>query len=134
VHQDITEIQTPDEHTVIFKLGKPKASMELHFVSPFNCVYSAAGLRKDPDYPAKRVMGTGAFQFVEYVKGSHWTAKRFDGLAKGTFDAAVQNISDLAGDPTARFNTLLSKYVSSIAYSRHTDKKIDEMYETSRGR
>src|SRR5262249_22523563 len=25
------------------------------------------------------VMGTGAFQFVEYVRGSHWSSKRFDG-------------------------------------------------------
>ena len=24
-------------------------------------------------------MGTGAFKFVEYVKGSHWAGKRFDG-------------------------------------------------------
>ena len=25
------------------------------------------------------MLGTGAFSFVEYVKGSHWTGKRFDG-------------------------------------------------------
>ena len=326
VHADIKEITTPDPGTVVFKLSKPNASIELHFASPFNCVYSAAELAKDPQYPSKKVMGTGAFQFVEYVKGSHWTAKRFDGyfrkdrpfldgykaifvkseavvtgiqggqydaefrgrtpaerdnlvkamgdkiavvegpwvanilltfnvekkplddvrvrhaltlaidrwggadnlgkvslikgvsgmfrpnapwalpkaeleklpgfwpdinksreeakrllkaagaeglklrllnrtvaqpftpagiyaidqwkrigvetehvqvetklwfdaMAAGTFDAAVQNISDFADDPSAQFNTLLSKHVSAIAYSRHTDKKIDEMYE-----
>lgn len=326
VHSDIKEIAAPDARTVIFKLSQPNASMELHFASPFNCVYSAAELAKDPQYPAKKVMGTGAFQFVEYIKGSHWVGKRFeqyfqsnrpyldgfkayfvksegvvagiqgsqfdaefrgrtpaerdrlvqamggkvtvvegpwttnilltfnterkplddlrvrqaltlaidrwggsenlgkvslikgvsgifrpgaiwslpkfelekipgfwpdinrsreearrllkeagvtslklkllnrtvnqpftpagiyaidqwkrigvetehaqvetklwfDGLAAGTFDVAVQNISDFADDPTAQFNTLLSKHVSSIAYSRHTDKKIDEMYD-----
>lgn len=326
VHSDIQEITTPDEHTVVFKLKEPNASMELHFASPFNCVYSAAELAKDPDYPAKKVMGTGAFKFVEYVKGSHWVGTRFDqyfqkdrpyldgfkayfvksesvvaglqggqflaefrgrtpaerdrlveamkdqvtvqegpwvtnilltfntehkplddvrvrqaltlaidrwgggqnlgkislikdvngvfrpgapwslpkeelqkipgfwpdinksreeakrllkeagvstlklkllnrtvnqpftpaglyaidqwkrigietehvqvetklwfdGLAAGTFDVAVQNISDFADDPTAQFNTLLSKHVSSIAYSRHTDRKIDDMYD-----
>ena len=79
VHQDIGEILTPDPYTAIFKMKKVNASMELHFASPFNCVYSAAELAKDPDYPSKKVMGTGAFQFVEYVKGSHWSAKRFDG-------------------------------------------------------
>jgi len=78
IHQDIGEIETPDPYTVIFKMRKVNASMLLHFASPFNCVYSAKELAKDPDYPAKKVMGTGAFQFVEYVKGSHWTAKRFD--------------------------------------------------------
>lgn len=326
VHQDIAEILTPDPLTVVFKMKKANASMDLHFASPFNCVYSAAELAKDPAYPSKKIMGTGAFQFVEYVKGSHWTAKRFDGywqkdrpyldgykaffvktaavvpgmrggqfmaefrgrtpaerdqlvtalkdqvtvqegpwitnillsfntehkplddvrvrkalslaidrwgggvslgkvtlikgvggvfrpgapwalpnseleaipgfwrdinksreeakrllkeagvtklkikllnrtidqpftpagiyaidqwrrigvetehvqvetklwfdgMANGTFDAAVQNISDFADDPNAQFNTLLSKNVSSIAYSRHTDKKLDELYD-----
>ncbi|MDX2157183.1 MAG: ABC transporter substrate-binding protein [Hyphomicrobiaceae bacterium] len=330
LHQDIGAIETPDPFTVVFKMKKVNASMDLHFSSPFNCVYSAAELAKDPAYPSKKVMGTGAFQFVEYVKGSHWVAKRFDGywqkdrpyldgykayfvksagvvtgmrggqfdaefrgrtpaerdqlvaamkdqvtvvtgpwitnilltfntehkpfddvrvrraltlaidrwggsenlgkvtlikdvsgvfrpgakwnlpraelekipgfwrdinksreeakrllkeagvtnlkvkllnrtidqpftpagiyaidqwrrigvetehvqvetklwfdgMAKGTFDAAVQNISDFADDPNAQFNTLLSKNVSSIAYSRHTDSRIDQLYEKQSG-
>ncbi|MBS0244862.1 MAG: ABC transporter substrate-binding protein, partial [Proteobacteria bacterium] len=78
VYQDIASIETPDPSTVVFKMKRVNASMEIHFASPFNCVYSAAKLAKDPTYPAKEVMGTGAFQFVEYVKGSHWIAKRFD--------------------------------------------------------
>ena len=41
----------------------------------------------------------------------------------------MQNISDFADDPTSQFNTLLSKNVSAIAYSRHTDTKLDQMYE-----
>ncbi len=79
VHSDIGEILTPDAHTVVFKMKQVNASMVLHFASPFNCVYSAAELAKDPTYPSKKVMGTGAFQFVEYIKGSHWTGKKFDG-------------------------------------------------------
>jgi peptide/nickel transport system substrate-binding protein len=79
VHQDIGDIETPDAHTVVFRMKRVNASMILHFASPFNCIYSAARLAKDPRFPEKEVMGTGAFQFVEYVKGSHWSAKRFDG-------------------------------------------------------
>ncbi|MGE0767175.1 MAG: ABC transporter substrate-binding protein [Hyphomicrobiaceae bacterium] len=78
LHQDIGSIETPDANTVVFKMKQVNASMLLHFASPFNCVYSAKELAKDPNYPEKKVMGTGAFQFVEYVKGSHWSAKRFD--------------------------------------------------------
>ena len=48
-------------------------SMPLHFASPFNCVYSAKKLNENPRYPETEVMGTGAFKFVEYQKGSHWT-------------------------------------------------------------
>ena len=46
----------------------------------------------------------------------------------GEFDAVVQNISDFADDPTAQFNTLLSKHTSGIAYSRHTDTTLDDMF------
>ena len=79
LHQAIDSIETPDAHTVVFKTKHVDASLILQFASPYNCVYSAAELAKDINYPMKKVMGTGAFQFVEYVKGSHWSARRFDG-------------------------------------------------------
>src|SRR5437588_5509306 len=77
-HQDIKEIETPDPYTVVFRLRQVNMSMLLHFASPFNCVYSAKKLEQNPRYPETEIMGTGAFKFVEYVKGSHWRAVRFD--------------------------------------------------------
>ena len=47
--------------------------------SPFNCIYSAAKLKQNPRYPETEIMGSGAFTFVEHVKGSTWEGKRFDG-------------------------------------------------------
>ena len=88
VHGAINEITTPDSHTVVFKMKYVDASMLLHFASPYNCVYSAAELAKDPNYPVKKVMGSGAFQFVENVKGSHWKAKKFEGY----FDKSRQHL------------------------------------------
>ena len=78
-HADIGGIETPDPNTVVFKLKKPNASMHIHFASPFNCIYSAAKLKENPRYPEKTIMGSGAFKFVEHVKGSIWEGKRFDG-------------------------------------------------------
>jgi len=77
-HEDIKQIDTPDPYTVVFRLGQVNMSMLLQFASPFNCVYSAKKLRENPRYPETEVMGTGAFKFVEYQKGSHWRATRFD--------------------------------------------------------
>jgi peptide/nickel transport system substrate-binding protein len=76
---DIGSIETPNDHTVVFKMKAPNSSALINFASPFNCIYSAAKLKQNPRYPETEVMGTGAFQFVEYVKGSHWSAKRFEG-------------------------------------------------------
>jgi peptide/nickel transport system substrate-binding protein len=55
------------------------ASMLDVFASPWNAIYSAARLRQDPNFPARNVMGSGPFRFVEHVAGSHWVGERFDG-------------------------------------------------------
>ena len=52
--------------------------MLANFASPWNCIYSAAKLAEDPQYPRTHVLGTGPFVFVEHVKGQYWKGKRFD--------------------------------------------------------
>ena len=71
--QDIASIDTPDATTIVFKLKTVNASMLDNLASPFNCVYSAAKLKEDPKFPEKNILGSGAFQFVEYVRGTHLT-------------------------------------------------------------
>jgi peptide/nickel transport system substrate-binding protein len=75
----IESVATPDPLTVVFKLKYVSPAMTLLFASPWNYIYSAAQLEKDPVFPEKNVMGTGPFTFGEYVPGSHWIGKRFDG-------------------------------------------------------
>jgi peptide/nickel transport system substrate-binding protein len=75
----VAAIETPDPLTVVFKLKDVDASIVTGaFASPWNCLYSAAKLKQDPNFPVKNVMGTGPFKFVEHVAGSHWTGERFD--------------------------------------------------------
>jgi peptide/nickel transport system substrate-binding protein len=74
----IDSIATPDARTVIFRLSWPEAAMLANFASPWNCIYSAAKLAQDPQFPKTHILGTGPFTFVEHVKGDHWTGKRFD--------------------------------------------------------
>lgn len=75
---DIASIEAPDDLTVIFRLKQSNAAMLTSLASPWNCIYSAALLESNPDYPAKVVMGSGPFRFVGYVAGSKWTGRRFD--------------------------------------------------------
>src|SRR5262249_36975195 len=46
---DIDTIETPDAKTVIFKMKAVNAAMLEHFASPWNCIYSAAKLKEDPN-------------------------------------------------------------------------------------
>jgi len=74
----IGAIDTPNPTTVVFHLQWPEAMMLANFASPWNCVYSADKLRDNPLFPKTNILGSGAFVFVEHVKGDHWTGRRWE--------------------------------------------------------
>ncbi|MGH7089928.1 MAG: ABC transporter substrate-binding protein, partial [Stellaceae bacterium] len=74
----ISSIDTPDPLTVVFHLQWPDAAMLANFASPWNCIYSAAKLAQDPQFPKTHILGTGPFVFVQHVKGEYWEGKRWD--------------------------------------------------------
>lgn len=75
----IAAIDTPDPATLVMRLTAPDASFLDTLALPYNCIYSAARLAEDPNFPAKKVLGSGPFVFAEHVNGSHWIGRRFDG-------------------------------------------------------
>jgi peptide/nickel transport system substrate-binding protein len=78
-YSTVEALEAPDPHTIQFKLKYPESSFLLNLASPWNWIYKAETLAKDPHWYEKNVNGTGPFKFVEHVKGSHWVGKKFDG-------------------------------------------------------
>ena len=78
-YTDFASIETPAPDTIVFKTKGPLAGVLELLASPFNCIYSAAKLAQNPKYPETEVLGSGAFSYVENVRGSHWVGKKFDG-------------------------------------------------------
>src|SRR6266513_741589 len=72
----VQAVEAPDAHTVRFTLRWPESSFLLAMASPWNWIYKADILAKDPHWYEKNVMGTGPFTFVEHVRGSHWAGKK----------------------------------------------------------
>jgi peptide/nickel transport system substrate-binding protein len=70
IANSIASIETPDDYTVIFKNVKPvpwfAETMHQNFIVDME---SSKG-RDDGDYNTKPI-GTGAYKFVEWVKGSY---------------------------------------------------------------
>jgi peptide/nickel transport system substrate-binding protein len=75
-YQAIASIEATDPRTVVFTLKYPSPAMLAMLASPWNYIYSAAALEKDPKFPEKNILGTGPFKFVEYQSGSHWVGRR----------------------------------------------------------
>jgi len=72
----VNRIEAPDELTVVFRLKHIAASFLANLASPWNFIYSAEKLKKDPRWYEKNILGSGPFVFGEYVAGSHWTGKK----------------------------------------------------------
>jgi peptide/nickel transport system substrate-binding protein len=72
----VEAIEAPDAHTVVFRLKFPAGSFISSLLSPYNFVYKADILAKDPNWYEKNIMGTGPFKFIEHVKGSHVVGKK----------------------------------------------------------
>jgi peptide/nickel transport system substrate-binding protein len=75
-YESVASVEAPDPGTFIVKLRYPEPSILLNLSSPWNWIYKAELLAKDPHWYEKNVMGTGPFTFVEHVKGSHWIGKK----------------------------------------------------------
>ncbi len=75
-YASIASLAAPDPTSFVVKLKYPESSILLNLASPWNWIYKADLLAKDPHWYEKNVMGTGAFKFVEHVRGSHWVGKK----------------------------------------------------------
>src|SRR5437762_6767675 len=75
-YQAVEVIESPDPHTVRFRLKWPQASFLTNLASPYNWIFKADILARDVRWYETNVMGTGPFKFVEHVKGSHWVGKK----------------------------------------------------------
>ncbi|MBI1943272.1 MAG: ABC transporter substrate-binding protein [Betaproteobacteria bacterium] len=75
----VQAVEAPDASTVVFKLKWASASFLAGLASPWNFIYKADILAKEPNWYEKNIMGTGPFTFIEHVKGSHVVGKKFAG-------------------------------------------------------
>ena len=97
---DISSIETPDDHTVIFNLSAPNAFMEAGFASPFNAIYSKKDLDADPKFPIKNINGTGPYKLKEYKPGEAWITERYedfhhdDNCLDGTIGYKISGITE----------------------------------------
>ena len=75
-YENVEAIEAPDPSTIRFRLKYPQGSFLKSLASPWNFIYKADILAKDPRWYETHVMGTGPFTFVEHVKGSHLVGKK----------------------------------------------------------
>jgi peptide/nickel transport system substrate-binding protein len=76
VYSQVESVEAPTAQTVRIRLKRAQPGMLTFLASPWNYIYKADLLTKDPQWYKRNVMGTGPFKFGEYVAGSHITGKK----------------------------------------------------------
>lgn len=76
LYEAVDKVEAPDDYTVVFRLKRLSASFMSALASPWNFIYKADILAKDPHWYEKNILGSGPFKFEEQVPGSHWVGKR----------------------------------------------------------
>ena len=76
MYASVQAVDAPDPYTVVFKLKRAEQSILLGLASPWNWIYRAELLAKDPRHYEKNINGTGPFTFVEHQRGSKWVGKK----------------------------------------------------------
>jgi peptide/nickel transport system substrate-binding protein len=71
VYRQVESVEAPDARTVRVTLKQASPAMLTFLASPWNYIYKAELLEKDPHWYKRNVMGTGPFKLAEYVPGSH---------------------------------------------------------------
>ncbi len=72
----VEKIEAPNPTTIVFRLKQSSGSFIASLLSPYNFIYKADILAKEPNWYEKNIMGSGPFTFVEHVKGSHVVGKK----------------------------------------------------------
>lgn len=80
-YQWITEMQTPDEHTIVFKLEKPYPNVLFRVSQAYGAIqspeaYAKYGPKGTKEYGTKIAAGTGPFKLKEWVPGDRLVFER----------------------------------------------------------
>lgn len=68
----VDSISAPNANTMVFKLKYPSGAFMGVVANPFNFMYKADILAKDPNWYKTNVMGTGPFMLKEQNPGANW--------------------------------------------------------------
>ena len=120
---NVQNAEVVDKYTVKLNLKRPDAALLATLTDRAGMIVSPDAIKKlGPDL-ARKAVGTGPFEFVEWVKDDHLTAKRFDGYwgAKDGLPYLDQIRYRPIPDDTVKLQSLIGGELDFIDYVQPRD-------------
>jgi peptide/nickel transport system substrate-binding protein len=103
---NIKSVDVLDSHTVRVNLKEPDAALLATLTDRAGVMVSRAAVERHGKDFARNPVGTGPFQFVEWVKDDHLTVKRFPGYWKKGFPHLDEIVYKPIPDHTVKLTAL----------------------------
>src|ERR671910_3183762 len=131
--KDVTEIQTPDDHTVIFVTKRPMATFLDRVENRF--VVSKEAAEKAGDAWYQNLVGTGPYKLVSYQRGGNMVFTRNDDYWRGkaaikevVFRKVTEDAARLAALESGQADFINAVPVHEVArLERHPRVRIDQI-------
>lgn len=131
LQKNLEAVDTPDEHTAVFRYSKPiplnlllRALADLGYVVPRH-VYEGTNVLENPANTAP--IGTGPFRFVEYQRGQHIVAERNPDYWRAGEPNIDRVVWRIITDKSAATAALETGEVHLSAYSQLTLADLDRL-------
>ena len=139
----VKDIETPDKHTAVIKLSKPHPALLLALSSQLGAIipehiYGDGQDAKKHPRNSDKVIGSGPFKLVEFVRDQHIILERYDGYFIKDRPYVDKIVMRIIKDPAARAlgrkngEILLSTFESTPQDINHS-KKISYLTATDQG-
>ncbi|HEY8367941.1 MAG TPA: ABC transporter substrate-binding protein [Thermodesulfobacteriota bacterium] len=112
-YKDITEITTPDDRTVTFRLATVNADFLFDLARPDSVIHAPG----DVEAQKTRPVGTGPFRFVAWDRGSAVRLARFDGYHEPGLPYLDGAVFRFLPDPSAQMAALEAGDLDVIGYA-----------------
>jgi peptide/nickel transport system substrate-binding protein len=120
MHRSLEAVETPDPHTVVFRLSYPNPAF-MQVIAPIllpvlpKHVYGTGDIRKHP--ANLEPVGSGPFKFVEWQRGRHLILERNDKFFLAGRPYLDRIIFEYISDPAARVAAIETGAIHMMPYS-----------------
>lgn len=111
-YQEIEAIETPDPHTVKFKLKNPNSIFLFNLARPDSIIQHKQAVETLKTAP----VGTGPFKFVEWVRGDRIVLAKFEKYHRKGLPYLDKVTFKFIGDPSAQIASLKAGDIDVIGY------------------